>query len=306
MKCVFVFATILVVALSASAGWADSFAWFDGFLLGKYIKDKSEWVSGDPLQGGDPKYHLERYWGGEECKVYSSAGYEGIGIAEAVKQDHPQEFGSKSVGYSSPLLDIERRDGKKSEKLSIGSARLAVWGDGFDAMPRRATPLGPESETYKKIVKEYLAKRGLKNATPRITQIFKVDLEGDGVDEVVIYAQNIFDAKKDAATWRTDASPWLSGEALLPPAISKKGDYSVAFLRKIVGGKVREIPLFEYIGTGGGEATFLHKICGFADLNGDGKLEIIANWRFSQGFSYEVYEVEGGEAKPVLSVGLEV
>jgi hypothetical protein len=283
---------ILLTAFSTSVAYANTYVWFDGYLLGAHITKPPSgapagWVIGEELQN-DEKYRTVRHSGGNECKIYSSQGYEGEGIAGVVKQDHPGEFEEVEPGLDQlPMIDIER-SGQKN--LTVRSELLALWGDAaWNPIPRKAAALATNSATYNKVVRDYLAQRGLPNAQPCIALLYKIDLEGDGTDEVVIYAHNL--PEKDAQLH------------------SKKGEYSIGFVRKIVGGKVLAIPLYEFIDTT--EDPDYHKhpillptpgIVQFADLDGDGVMEIIVRTSFYEGGKYTVFGIRGSEAKTVLQV----
>lgn len=175
---------------------------------------------------------------------------------------------------------------------------------GINSNPRQATALSTKNPTYNKIIREYLARNGLPDAEPNIVQIFKVDLEGDGVDEVVICAQNILDNASEAVTWEP-GKPLSVGAGF--PEGSKKGQYSLILLRKVVDGKVREIPLDQFIALKDGgpidpvwSPPYLHKIYQFVDLNGDGVMEIITGEDSYESYSYSLFEIKGDKAVRTL------
>ena len=180
--------------------------------------------------------------------------------------------------------------------------KLAARG-GWNPAPRQATALGTNHATYAKVVKDILARNGLPDATPQIMQLFRVDLEGDGVDEVVLVAQNILGPETAAVTWLAED---LSARMSAVPERAKKGDYSLVLVRKLVGGKVREIPLYQFIArkdSGPGDAGWvpplLHKVHGFADVNGDGVMEILLAERSCETFSYQAYTIKGESAMKI-------
>ena len=85
-----------------------------------------------------------------------------------------------------PRFDVQTPSGVIEEPSGLLTV-LCPW----DVQPRKATVMKPGNATYQGIVKKFLAAQGLNVETPNIVQLFKVDLEGDGVDEVLICAQNI-------------------------------------------------------------------------------------------------------------------
>ena len=193
---------------------------------------------------------------------------------------------------------------------SGGTISLAARYDGWESAPRRqAAALATKNATYTKIIKDYLGRNGLPDAAPQIMQLLKVDLEGDGVDEMVIVAQNIVKNDTAAMTWAMDKP--LSSTADIPQS-AEKGNYALALVRKIVNGKVREIPLSQFIalknsgpGDAGWTPPILPKVYQFADLNGDGVMEIIVNENSCEGSSYQVYEINGDKAVKILANGTE-
>jgi len=174
----------------------------------------------------------------------------------------------------------------------------------WNAEPRKATALNTNHATYNGVVKDYLARNGLPNATSHIVQLFRIDLEGDGVDEIVIVAQNIMPQNKVTEIWASDKPLYAATDIPIAPSA---GQYSIALLRKIVKGKVVEIPLGQYIALKSGNIEsgdftppLIHKVFQFADLNGDGVMEIIVGDFFYEGYSYGVYNIKDDKATLVL------
>jgi hypothetical protein len=124
---------------------------------------------------------------------------------------------------------------------------------------------------------------------------------------VVIVAQNIAGQETQAASREAD-TPLSSGTGL--PGASKKGDYSLILLRKVISGEARDIPLARVLvlhdarpGDTDWKPPVVHEVYQFADLNGNGVMEIIAGAEYRNGSNYSVYEIRGGEAAPVLKNG---
>ena len=151
--------------------------------------------------------------------------------------------------------------------------------DEWDAMPRTAEALSLKNDTYEQVVKDVLAENGLKVSKVDLIQCYRVDFEGDGVDEVVIVAESPTDY------WRYEVSD---------------GAYSVVVLRKIVNGKVENFTLHVDVHTDDENDNetqsyyglrAIEQVCGFYDLNGDEKLELVTEWSYYEGYYYCVYEV---------------
>lgn len=149
--------------------------------------------------------------------------------------------------------------------LAIGSG--AKW----NPVPRKIAQIDLNQATYKKIIADVLKTKRITTATIKITQAFRVDLEGDGVDEVLLTATH-----------------YKNG--LAPSA--QVGDYSLVLLRKVINGKAQNLIL-------GGEfvtkkidfgAPNEFEISSIADLNGDGKMEIVIFGKYYEGNWVEVFE----------------
>ena len=133
--------------------------------------------------------------------------------------------------------------------------------------------------TYAAFAAELLADRGLDVADPVITQLLRVDLEGDGLNEVLVVSEEI------------------TGGML--PAV---GDYSIVFMRKVVQGDVETAVLAESIGLD--EETFpeTFRVGSVADMSGDGKMEIIVSSAYYEGLAVEVFEYVNDDLGPVSQI----
>jgi hypothetical protein len=127
-----------------------------------------------------------------------------------------------------------------------------------------------------------LAEHGLNVPDPIIKQLLRVDLEGDGVNEVIVVAE--------------DVAADLFGEP---------GDYSIAFMRKTVGGDVLTTILGESVYVSEEQPPLLYSfsVGGVADLSGDGKMEIVLSSVYYEGEGVEVWEYVSDEQGPVPQIG---
>lgn len=122
--------------------------------------------------------------------------------------------------------------------------------------------------TYAGFASELLSNRGLDVTSPVIKQLFRADLEGDGVNEVIVVAE--------------DVNPGL---------LLDEGDYSIAFLRRAVQGEVQTAILgATVVGPGDDQFGASYTIGAVADLSGDGKMEIVLDSAFFEGLSVGVVE----------------
>jgi len=145
--------------------------------------------------------------------------------------------------------------------------------DGWDIMKREVTELSTEGEFYQQAVVDWLKTQGVDEPQPGVLQIFRVDLEGDGTDEVFISATHLDDSQH----------------------MTYPGDYSVVLLRKVVGNDVVTLPVvWDVYLSPEAELTFprTYSLANFIDLNQDGVLEVVVDIQQWEGDGAIVYQIE--------------
>jgi hypothetical protein len=163
-------------------------------------------------------------------------------------------------------------DLKQDHGVAIGTEA------GWNPVPRIPKTIAPDNALYKKVVTNFLRKKGIVRPVVRIKEAFRVDLEGDGVEEVIL-----------SATYYKNG---LSSSAAV-------GDYSFVILRKSVGKVVTDHLLegdFVLKKVTFGAPTENH-ISAIADLNGDARMEIVLYGFYYEGEFASAYEMKNG--KPV-------
>ncbi|HYJ05726.1 MAG TPA: hypothetical protein VEX43_11365 [Chthoniobacterales bacterium] len=157
----------------------------------------------------------------------------------------------------------------------------------WNALPRKPRIADPTQQVYVDAVRDFLIAHRNSDPKVRITRILRVDLDGDGEDEVLINATNYF--TKDGGVPMDTPAP---------------GSYSVVLLRRVVAGKVQtELVAGElYPNKDESSPPNVYEILAVLDLNGDGKLEVIVDSQYYEGAATTIYDCSGGQCKVALSV----
>jgi hypothetical protein len=142
----------------------------------------------------------------------------------------------------------------------------------WNALPRKPKVIDSTQKIYVDAVREFLETKEIKQPEVKIDNILRVDLDGDGEEEVLISATNYF------------------GKADRVPMRSPAGSYSMVLLRRVVAGKVEtqlvagEFHAKAYVSK---EASFdapsSYKVIATLDLDGDGKLEVVVASDYYEG-----------------------
>jgi hypothetical protein len=167
----------------------------------------------------------------------------------------------------------------------LPQANLIAVGGTWNAMPRTVTRIGTRFEVYRTAVADIVRAHGIPEPDVRIQQILRVDLEGDGVDEVLIAANRL-----------NEGGSFTNVSA---------GDYALIALRKVVDGSVQTVMLEEDYYPRAREfvAPNRFSIAGILDLNADGRMEVVVDSEYYEGAATLVYEVAGLDAQPVIGTG---
>ena len=189
--------------------------------------------------------------------------------------------GSVPKSVSEPCPDtLEVSLSPKPERGVIAIA--ATW----NALPRKPRTADVTQKVYVDAVRDFLKKRGIKEPKVKITRILRVDLQGDGEDEVLISATNYF--SKDGSV----------------PSSAPAGSYSLVLLRRTVAGTLRtQMVAGEFYPSAANfSAPNSYDVGAVLDLDGDGKLEIVVHSGYYEGGATTIYRCEPAAVKAVLSV----
>ena len=176
----------------------------------------------------------------------------------------------------------------KPEKGVIALA--APW----NALPRKVQVVDPAQRVYVDAVRDFLKTKGIEQPKVKIENILRVDLDGDGEEEVLISATNYF--QKDEG----------------PPMRSPAGGYSMVLLRRVVAGKVNtqliegEFYPTAYPKPKEDDASFnapnVYKVIAVLDLDGDGKMEVFVASSYYEGEATTIYRCDETKVEALLSV----
>jgi len=161
----------------------------------------------------------------------------------------------------------------------------------WNALPRKPQVTDPTQKTYVDAVRDFLKIKGIEQPEVKIESILRVDLDGDGEEEVLISATNYF-SKDDRVPMRSPA-----------------GSYSMVLLRRVVAGKV-ETQLIEgefhtkaYVRKEDSfDAPNAYKMIATLDLDGDGKMEIVVGSSYYEGEEITIYRCDPKKVEALLSV----
>ncbi len=174
-----------------------------------------------------------------------------------------------------------------SEKPEDGVIALAApW----NALPRKPRMADTTQQVYVDAVRDFLKTKGIEQPKVKIDNILRVDLDGDGEDEVLISATNYF--SKESVPMRSPA-----------------GSYSMVVLRRVMSGKV-ETQLVEgefhpkaYVRKEDSfDAPNAYKVIATLDLDGDGKMEIVVRSDYYEGGATTIYRCNPKKIEELLSV----
>jgi hypothetical protein len=202
-----------------------------------------------------------------------------------------QAFGEAKGGKPEPSKDDVCSDVlavSLSPKVEKGVIALAApW----NALPRKPRIADTTQQAYVDAVRDFLKTKGIEQPKVKIDNILRVDLDGDGEDEVLISATNYF-SKDDRVPMRSPA-----------------GSYSMVLLRRVVAGKM-ETQLLEgefhpkaYVRKEDSfDAPNAYKVIATLDLDGDGKLEVVVGSNYYEGEAVTIYRCDPKKIEALLSV----
>ncbi len=209
---------------------------------------------------------------GETFRLYSLTGPAGNGV---ISKPQPPE------GPCDDLVEIT------VSPLPDGEGDVIGVNGSWNAQPRLSKVQSTEQQEYRAVVSSYLKGVGISNPKVTIFQLLRVDLDGDGTEEVLISAN--------------------SNENPLSSHFLGRGDFSIVLLRRVTQGKAQTIPIVSEVELKNhkdpiqtGQWHHKETVAAILDLNGDGVMEIITTFQSIFDGGKNVYEVKAGKPKQVL------
>lgn len=181
-----------------------------------------------------------------------------------------------------PEFDIIDLYDENNQNVDYDIAINADW----NIYPRSYRNQSTNQKSYNDLVKNLMIKEGLKNPDTTLKQVIKVDLDGDGTEEVLITADNTINDKFEQVT---------------------KGDNAIFIFRKLVNGKVVDQVVEKDIRLENEEVVSLYRLLfrieTFSDLDGDGIMEVIIKSWYYEGEGWFVYKLIDNRLELVASNG---
>ena len=168
------------------------------------------------------------------------------------------------------------------DPTSTDQSAVGVAGD-WPVLPRTPQEIPLDTEIYLQAVAAWQVEQAPSQPIAAINKIWKVDIEGNGTDEVFISATRF-------------AEP--TGHNVEPR------DYSVVLMRTVIGPEVVTVKLVGDYYSEAVENRFplTYKLEFIGDLNADGQMEVVVGVSRWEGMGVMVFEVDGDEVQLVLSV----
>lgn len=154
--------------------------------------------------------------------------------------------------------------------------------DGWNITKREVTELPADNQLYRQAVLDWLAAEGVDEPQLSALQIFRVDIEGDGTDEIFISAAHLDDSQHT----------------------TQAGDYSIILMRKVLGNEAVTLPIVaDVYHSRELEMTFprTYSLANFIDLNQDGVLEVFVDIRGWEKFGAILFQIDGDDVIQTLS-----
>lgn len=191
-------------------------------------------------------------------------------------------LGTHTGGSIQPAGEICTNPSLSVDNLPAGRSDVIGVTGSWEILPRVSVVQDTTQQIYRERIADHLEDHDIQVSSVELDQVLRIDLEGDGVEEVLIVSNR------------------LRGSETMAMA----GDYGVILLRRVIDGEVRETPLeAEYYPEEciGECAPSSFRVSNVLDLNADGILEVVTGFRYSEGRGKRIHAVDGLQSEVVLS-----
>lgn len=252
----FAFAALVVTSAAEMAAFVEM---PEGFIIGAHSDGK--WLTSENAGKA-----LKR---GSQYRLFSLSG----------------EIGKATGGKVEPNPDVCPDVWTQKLTPELEQSAIAVSAS-WNPQPRIARKADTTQEAYVNAAREFIESQGIRKPVVKITQLLRVDIDGDGEDEVLLSATHY--PKRDGGMG-TSASA---------------GNYSFVLLRRVVNGNV-QTQLIEgefYPAAKVFNAPNRYGVSGLLDLDGDGKLEVIVESQYYEGGATSVWRMGKAKIEKVLEI----
>ena len=204
-------------------------------------------------------------------------GFVAVGLKD-VKKDN-LIFGTKGEEFGA-CPDVWSINFETQNKPMLTIGKDAKW----NLFPRAAQAIALTDKNNTKIVADFLKTKGIAKTNIKLTQALSVDLDGDGQNEIFM-AGNYYKRGMQSE--------------------QSVGDYSFVLLRKSFKGKPKNILVEgEFFTRKGGEydPPNEREIPAIADLNGDGKMEIVLHTFYYEGEQATIYQLRDNKLEKTIEI----
>lgn len=183
-----------------------------------------------------------------------------------------------------PKLDLQSDVAEGWFAVREEWSNKVLWSGTLPKFPK-AQVFATTAKVYLDIVRSHLNSKGMAIATPKINKVVGVDLDGDGVREVVIEAAPL-----------ADMVPKTMGDR-------SKTDYTSILIRWVKNGKPTTTVLAHHDSRKEAFLESADQLRAIADFDGDGKYEIVCSSDYYEGQSATVYRFRKGVVRKLVEYG---
>ena len=176
-------------------------------------------------------------------------------------------------GYA-PFFSHPSQDYTVRTDVTLDEPGMVAVARNWPTLQRPVHELAPDHEIYRQAVLDWLTAEGVMAPQLGSLRVFRVDIEGDGVDEIFISATHLDESQHT----------------------TKSGDYSIILMRKVTGNDtITQTIVGDIYRSQGLEITYprTYTPAKFIDLNRDGRLEVVVDIQRWEGMGALVYQIDG-------------